>query len=492
MKHMRHWWLCFMLMALGTIHAAHAQQPFDLDTAFRTPISERYVNSILPQADGKLILSGRMLFPGALNEHLLVRIEPNGELDPTYYASSLGGGKLRFWNGLAYVGANSTVRRILPNGYVDPSFIGMNTGPYFSSGQGGDYHVYPDGRVLMSGLHVLSDSIRGFEGFYCLVWFTNTGYLDTTQTHRTSDNAISSIHQQPDGKFLLSGIFTTYEGQPVGRIFRVHPDGALDTTFQTDFDWGEANAISVLGDGRILASGYMIRDGISDTLRMIRLMPDGSLDPTFNNDLSAPVEGLGNYSTLRHTLLVDGRIVLHGGFYQVDGEPRSGIAMLTPDGELSDDAFAGGGCGNYFDQLNNTNVHSSRGMALAHDGSWYIHGSYHGYDDGTVNDSTQRFVSRLYGLDVGVQEPQAPWPGELTLHPNPAGTSTTVQFSSAATRELTLVLRDPLGRLVHTERLPYGQSAHSIELTHLPEGVYLISVEGTAAPFAPARLVVSR
>lgn len=46
-----------------------------------------------------------------------------------------------------------------------------------------------------------------------------------------------------------------------------------------------------------------------------------------------------------------------------------GIAMLTPDGELSDDAFAGGGCGNYFDQLNNTNVHSSRGMALAHDGS---------------------------------------------------------------------------------------------------------------------------
>lgn len=93
---MRHWWLCFMLMALGTIHAAHAQQPFDLDTAFRTPISERYVNSILPQADGKFILSGDAL-PGALNETLLVRIEPNGELDPTYYASSLGGGKLRFW-----------------------------------------------------------------------------------------------------------------------------------------------------------------------------------------------------------------------------------------------------------------------------------------------------------------------------------------------------------------------------------------------------------
>lgn len=80
----------------------------------------------------------------------------------------------------------------------------------------------------------------------------------------------------------------------------------------------------------------------------------------------------------------------------------------------------------------------------------------------------------------------------VSLHPNPAGTSTTILFSSAATRELTLVLRDPLGRLVHTERLPPGQTAHSLALADLPEGVYVISVEGTAAPFAAARLVVSR
>jgi hypothetical protein len=49
----------------------------------------------------------------------------------------------------------------------------MNDGPYFASLQGGDYHVFPDGRVLMSGSHQLSDTIRGFVG-YEPIWFTNT------------------------------------------------------------------------------------------------------------------------------------------------------------------------------------------------------------------------------------------------------------------------------------------------------------------------------
>ena len=481
-----------MLLALGAIHAAQAQQPFDLDTAFRTPISERYVNSILPQADGKLILSGRMLFPGALNEHLLVRIEPNGELDPTYYASSLGGGKLRSWNGLAYVGANSTVRRILPNGYVDPSFIGMNTGPYFSSGQGGDYHVYPDGRVLMTGVHVLSDSIRGFEGFYNLVWFTNTGYLDTTATHRQCDGSIDFIHALPDGKFLLSGVFTSYEGQPAGRIIRIHPDGALDTSFNTSIHWGQAYGCHVQSDGKILAAGRFQVTGDPDTLHLIRLMPDGTLDPTFNNHLRSAYHSYGGLVPWGGITPVPPLgLLVYGAFTSIDEQTRGGIALVDTAGALLDTYFTGSGCGVYeYMGFPYSSVESIAPDPV--NGGFYICGAYHGYDDGTVNDSTQRFVSRLYGLDVGVQEPQAPWPGEMTLHPNPAGSSTTVQFSSAATRELTLVLRDPLGRLVHTERLPYGQTAHSIELTHLPEGVYLISVEGTAAPFAPARLVVSR
>ena len=58
--------------------------------------------------------------------------------------------------------------------------------PLYSALQGGDYHVYPDGRILLSGAHSLYDTARGFVGIYNLIWFTNTGYLDTTKTTATA------------------------------------------------------------------------------------------------------------------------------------------------------------------------------------------------------------------------------------------------------------------------------------------------------------------
>ncbi len=88
-----------------------------------------------------------------------------------------------------------------------------------------------------------------------MIWFSNQGYLDTTATHRQCNGSIDFIHELPDGKFLLSGVYTTYEGQPAGRILRVHPDGALDTTFNTSIYWGQAVGCHVLADGRVLAAG---------------------------------------------------------------------------------------------------------------------------------------------------------------------------------------------------------------------------------------------
>ena len=84
-------------------------------------------------------------------------------------------------------------------------------------------------------------------GIYNLIWFTNTGYLDTTKTHRYCNGVIYEIEEQADGKFLCSGTCTTYEGQPVSRIFRVHPDGALDTSFDSEVVGGRAVFFSSTG-----------------------------------------------------------------------------------------------------------------------------------------------------------------------------------------------------------------------------------------------------
>ncbi|MCB0763776.1 MAG: hypothetical protein KDB84_03660, partial [Flavobacteriales bacterium] len=171
-----------MVVALVAATLACAQWSFTVDPTFQTQITQQNVNDLLLNEDGTVIASGVMGFPSEIGDKRLVRLLPNGVRDDTFYNSGLGGSKLVRWQDRFYAGPYP--RRILASGQQDPSFIGLNLGPYFSSLQFGDYHVYPDGRIVISGSHQLSDSIRGFQGRYQLIWFTDQGYLDTTRTHR--------------------------------------------------------------------------------------------------------------------------------------------------------------------------------------------------------------------------------------------------------------------------------------------------------------------
>ncbi|HRH39306.1 MAG TPA: delta-60 repeat domain-containing protein, partial [Flavobacteriales bacterium] len=186
------------------------------------------------------------------------------------------------------------------------------------------------GSVLMSGLHSLNDPDHGFVGDYNLIWFNNDGSLDVTKTHRVGNGIIEYIAAQPDGKFLLSGSCTMWEGQPVGNTFRVMPDGSLDTTFTAAMAWGEVVSFTVLPDGKILAPGLFKTTAASpDSLHMVRLMPDGSFDPTFHNSLEViqtawadPPMTWGQFIIPEHQVLSDGRILLYSVHMIVDGQAR--------------------------------------------------------------------------------------------------------------------------------------------------------------------------
>lgn len=365
----------------------------------------------------------------------------------------------------------------------------LNGFDVFTPAQGGDFHIHPDGSLLISGAHFLNDTINGFEGIYSLIWFTNTGHVDMTKQHRKCNGVIYEIHEQPDGKFLCTGPLSEYEGTPVPQTFRVHPDGELDTTFDASaIGWGEVNRFSVLDDGRILASGVLKSSFFSqDTLQMVRLMPDGSLDPTFNNALEARrlhPPYLDKFIEIWHTVLPDGRILLHGNFKEVDGESRTGIALLDENGYLLNDAFTGAGCGTY--QNGQTIFHLTMGAALAPDGSLFIHGSYIGFDDGFTNDPGQRMISRLHGPTVGIAEHETM---SFTLYPNPANSLATVELEQLP-RNGQLVLRDAMGREVLWQRV--AGYHNNVELQGLGAGVYLLEVWEDGGRKAAQRLVVER
>jgi uncharacterized delta-60 repeat protein len=485
--------ICIAMM-LGQAVLNHAQQPFQLDPTFRTNIQKINVRGVVPLEDGRVIVSGQLYFGQSDTMFGGARLHPNGARDLSFAPVPNMGGKLVRWQNKIYSGVGNIVRRVDLDGYNDPSFIMMNNDPLFSSLQGADYHVFPDGRLLVCGLHNLYDYARGFVGYYSLIWFDATGHVDTTRHHRYSSGTIWEIEEQPDGRFLCTMTASTFEGQPVGRVFRVHADGALDTSFNCPITWGKANRMTTLDDGRILVSGLFGAPSLSwDSLHFVRLMPDGSIDPTFNNFLQVTDPLHGQFTALLHTRLSDGRIAAHGNFSHIEGQPRQGIALLDADGNLIDDAFAGPGCGAFtYPAGNGFTYRGTEGMVQGPDSMWYIYGAYHGYNDGTVNDPLQRQVSRLHPADftTGAQDATAVG-NRLALHPNPARSWVAVDHSFPhAPTQATIRVRDAVGKavLMHPVNGIRGQTV--LSSGNLPPGMYSIELLDQGMTMDVKRLIV--
>ncbi|MEO8590118.1 MAG: T9SS type A sorting domain-containing protein [Flavobacteriales bacterium] len=462
-------------------------QSFVLDTAFRTNIESEYVNSILPLADGTVIISGRMKFPGDMSFRSGALLNLDGTRNLSFADVAYMGGKLTRWNDRVYAGNGPGMRRQFLNGTLDLSFDMVNA-PYFSALQGGDYLVYPDGRVLMSGAHTLSDTVRGFEGLYNLIWFSNQGYLDTTRTHRKGNGAVYAFKELGNGQFICSGTCTQFDGHPCDKIFKVNADGALDTIYHTGVNWGEADDYLPLEDGRIYFAGNFRRAvAPEDTLKLARFLADGSLDPSFASPhftLGVLPGGLYGMSLSRLHDRGQGRIIAMGNFQYVNGLPRRGICMIDSTGAVMD-VFDDCGVGPYVYQ-NSTYGWLNGIMPDADSTHYYIWGAYNGYDDGTTNDLLQRFVTRLHGGDISTAAhthavPEAP----MSVYPNPTSGACTVALE-ALPRNATLVVRDALGREVQRNNV----TDHYTTLTMAHSGVYSVEVWDARGRMATERLVV--
>ncbi|MEO8591127.1 MAG: delta-60 repeat domain-containing protein [Flavobacteriales bacterium] len=444
---------------LIAILPAAGQVPFALDPTFRAHFDNWYVNSIFPQPDGKVIIAGQIGFPGAepLEYTGIARLNADGSWDPTFSYSQLGNGMITPWNDRFYIASNYVVRRVFLDGTNDSGYhLGTVQIPYFTPLQVGEYHVYPDGRILMGGSHQVNYPDSNWVGFYNLIWFTNTGYLDTTRAPHGGDGAVNWFEQLPDGKFICSGAMSQFDGHATSNIFRVHADGSLDTTFYTGANWGGTAAFLPLADGRCYAAGLFKEASGPDTLQLVRFMPDGGLDPSFNNHLRFGITpplvnpwALGAPGSI--TQLDAGRLIIAGTFQDVDGLARGHICLVDTNGTLLDDYFASGGCGPHFYQ--GSAYAGIQDIMFTNDSMCYIWGEYHGYDDGTTDDPDQRFVTRLYGPDFATGAPERaseptinlwPVPATGTLHVGPLGDVRTLAVTDLQGRE---VLRAPtMGR----------------------------------------------
>ncbi len=167
-------------------------------------------------------------------------------------------------------------------------------------------------------------------------------------------------------------------------------------------------------------------------------------------------------------------------FDRINGEDHGGIAMLDTAGNLLPGYFEGSGCGGYFSYPYNDYYQGILGIEPAQDGGYYIYGYYRGYDDGATNDPSQRLLSKLYGLNVGINEQPA---RSATLHiaPNPSHGGAVQLSVDEVPKRAILSIHDASGRVVLREEWPDGTFTHTLQAGLLAPGTYVVRV---AVPLA--------
>src|SRR4051812_7081112 len=78
---------------------------------------------------------------------------------------------------------------------------------------------------------------------------------DTFNIGEGADGFIEQVLQQPDGKVLICGVFTTFNNQPKAYCARLNENGSVDTSFDAHPSYWTRHMV-LQPDGKIIIGGY--------------------------------------------------------------------------------------------------------------------------------------------------------------------------------------------------------------------------------------------
>jgi uncharacterized delta-60 repeat protein len=193
--------------------------------------------------------------------------------------------------------------------------------------------VQPDGKILVGGSFNANRQNR-------LTRLNPDGTKDASFDSGGANRIVWALALQRDGKILVGGGFTSFDDHPQGRLVRLNPDGTVDTTFACGSGTDEAVlALCVQPDGKILVAGDFTTLNNAPSPHIARLLPDGTADATFNPGAGA------NKSIRSLAIQPDGKVVIAGTFQRLADTPRNGIARLNANGSLDQTFDPGEGAG---------------------------------------------------------------------------------------------------------------------------------------------------
>jgi uncharacterized delta-60 repeat protein len=264
----------------------------------------------------------------------------------------------------------------LSPGSIDNSFnIGNGFAP--NTSQINAIAIQPDKKIIIGG------SFSSFNGINInnIIRLNEDGSIDNDFVIGSGFNdQVYAIKIQSDGKILVGGNFSSFNGNLSGKLVRLWPSGQYDETFNVGdgFNNGSVNSIAFQSNGKIIAGGFFTGFQNKESKRIIRLHLNGDRDLAF--DIGFGFNGNVN------TLAVDNNdhILVGGNYTAYNGKYRNYIIRLNPDG-LVDDSFSIGTGFNL--PVNSIDIEANGNIIVA--------GGFTSYNGRTI-----RGIARLSNLGV--------------------------------------------------------------------------------------------
>jgi uncharacterized delta-60 repeat protein len=255
----------------------------------------------------------------------------------------------------------------------------------------------PDGKVIVAGRFTLANNV----GRNRIARFNFNGSLDTSFNPGIgADAEITAAVLQPDGRIVVAGRFTSFDGFMHNRVCRLNANGSVDQSFGLGAGINNSVfALALQSDGRILVGGQFSQVDLTQRFNLARLNTNGTVDLTFdpgngpNGDVNAIV------------IQPDGAIVIGGTFISYAGLARGGIARVKSNGMLDSTFDSGVGTGG--------NVFA---LALQHNGQIVLGGRFVQYAG-----TNRTFIARVFSdgmLDPGFNSTPDDWVQSLAVEPD--------------------------------------------------------------------------
>ncbi|MGF7232968.1 DUF5008 domain-containing protein [Arachidicoccus sp.] len=219
--------------------------------------------------------------------------------------------------------------RMTTDGTLDSSYnINPATGLGYSATNG-----YINSSIQLSnGKIIIAGSFTSFNGAHAghIAMLDDDGQMDATFNagQAGADDMVSKVTYNPNThKIMLIGSFKNYNGVPAAGVVMLNEDGSIDNTFHIgSFVGGSAGFAIELSNGKVLVTGNFI--GYNGVYRqgMLFLNPDGSMAEGYNNmgSFVGQVEKAYESPTAFGTF----GVILVGSFSLVDNQSVNGIVKL--------------------------------------------------------------------------------------------------------------------------------------------------------------------